>query len=195
MHPLTAALYLKRVEGRARDGRPIRPKSVSARAHAITRMKTFRDAGLIRCNYHDIDDFSIMHVAFEDGTVADLISSDIVLGGIHNWLEICATITARTATSIRTRPCRPTTPSRRTSRTSTSWRRSRQRRAGPAPRRTKTGSPATRRKWKAFYGCIATGTEPESNSMLAADAISTIYSAYVSAERTGAAVDVRTFGS
>ena len=25
-HPLTAALYLKRVEGRARDGNPIRPK-------------------------------------------------------------------------------------------------------------------------------------------------------------------------
>ena len=36
-HPLTAALYLKRVEGRARDGQPIRPKTVSARTHAITR--------------------------------------------------------------------------------------------------------------------------------------------------------------
>ncbi len=29
-HPLTAALYLKRVEGRARDGNPIRPAKVSA---------------------------------------------------------------------------------------------------------------------------------------------------------------------
>jgi predicted dehydrogenase len=30
-HPLTAALYLKRVEGQARTNRPIRPRSVSAR--------------------------------------------------------------------------------------------------------------------------------------------------------------------
>ena len=42
-HPLTAALYLKRVEGRARDGNPIRPRTVSARTHALTRMDNFRD--------------------------------------------------------------------------------------------------------------------------------------------------------
>ncbi|MHC4516944.1 MAG: Gfo/Idh/MocA family protein, partial [Planctomycetota bacterium] len=37
-HPLTAALYLKRVEGKARGGKPIRPKAVTARVHALTRM-------------------------------------------------------------------------------------------------------------------------------------------------------------
>jgi predicted dehydrogenase len=35
-HPLTAALYLKRVEGGARSGKPIRPRAVSARAHATS---------------------------------------------------------------------------------------------------------------------------------------------------------------
>ncbi len=89
-HPLTAALYLKRVEGRVRDGRPIRPKSVSARAHAITRLPAFRDAGHLRKDYYDIDDFSMVHVEFEDGTVATVFASDIVLGGVHNWLEVCA---------------------------------------------------------------------------------------------------------
>ena len=89
-HPLTAALYLKRVEGRARDGRPIRPKTISARTHAITRLPNFRDEGHIRTGYYDIDDFSAMHVEFEDGTVADVFASDVVVGGIHNWLEVSA---------------------------------------------------------------------------------------------------------
>src|SRR5512139_1456678 len=46
-HPLTASLYLKRVEGRARNGKPIRPRTVSARTHALTRMPGFRDEGHI----------------------------------------------------------------------------------------------------------------------------------------------------
>ncbi|MCP4640331.1 MAG: Gfo/Idh/MocA family oxidoreductase, partial [bacterium] len=89
-HPLTAALYLKRVEGRARDGKPIRPKAVSARCHAITRMDNFRDEGHIRRDYYDIDDFSMMHVVFEDDTLATVFASDIIVGGIHNWLEVAA---------------------------------------------------------------------------------------------------------
>ena len=80
-HPLTAALYLKQVEGKNRNNKPIRPKSVSARTHAITRLPDFKDAGHIRADYHDIDDFSLMHVLFEDGTIADIFASDIILGG------------------------------------------------------------------------------------------------------------------
>ncbi len=89
-HPLTAALYLKAVEGKARSGKPIRPAEVSSRTHAFTRLPAFRDEKHIRCDYHDIEDFSLMHVVFEDGTAADVFASDIVLGGIHNWLEVAA---------------------------------------------------------------------------------------------------------
>ncbi|MDP6059634.1 MAG: Gfo/Idh/MocA family oxidoreductase, partial [Pirellulaceae bacterium] len=89
-HPLTAALYLKRVEGRARDGTPIQPRAVSARTHALTRLDNLRDEGHIRRDYHDIDDFSMMHVVFQDDTIATVFASDIVLGGIHNWLEVAA---------------------------------------------------------------------------------------------------------
>ena len=46
---------------------------------------------------------------------------------------------------------------------------------------------------EAFYRTIAYGEPVESDSRLAADAISTIYSAYVSADRQGAAVEVRTY--
>jgi hypothetical protein len=90
VHPLTAALYLKRVEGRARHGKPIRPAAVSARMHSLTRLEGYADRGFLRTDYHDVEDFSATHVVFEDGTVADIFASEIVMGGIHNWLEVMA---------------------------------------------------------------------------------------------------------
>ena len=46
---------------------------------------------------------------------------------------------------------------------------------------------------EAFYRTIAYNEPLESDSSLAADAILTIYSAYVSAEKAGAEVAVKTF--
>jgi len=192
-HPLTAALYLKRVEGRARHGKPIRPASVSARAHAITRLPAFQDAGHIRCNYHDIDDFSMMHVEFDDGTVATVFASDIILGGIHNWLEVAAN-NHRTLCHINPNTSMQVYNPKRERfadiytvekiETKEGWT------AMSPDEDWTTGYP---QEMQAFYGCFASGERPESDSRLAADTISTIYSAYVSAERKGAAVPVRTF--
>ena len=192
-HPLTAALYLKRVEGNARDGRPIRPKAVSARTHAITRMETFRDEGHIRSDYYDIDDFSMMHVVFEDGTVSTTFASDIVHGGIHNWLEINAN-NHRTMCNINPNSAMQTyNPLEKNFEdiyvvekigTKQGW-------SCPSPDEDWfTGYP---QEIEAFYRAIAYGEAVESDSLLAADSISTIYSAYVSAERAGAEVPVRTF--
>ncbi len=89
-HPLGGMLYLKRVEGLARDGKPIRPASVCSRTHQITRLPNYRDAGLIRTDYHDIEDYGFMHVTFSDGTVADVLTSEIVLGGIYDYVEVFA---------------------------------------------------------------------------------------------------------
>jgi len=192
-HPLTAALYLKRVEGRARDGKPIRPATVSARAHAITRLPDFIDAGHIRCDYHDIDDFSVMHVTFEDGTVATVLASDIILGGIHNWLEIAAN-NHRTRCNIN-----PNTAVQTYNPVDANYAdiytvekiETKQGWTAMAPDEDwMTGYP---QEMEAFYASIAAGEPPESDIRLAADAISTIYSAYVSAERQGAAVDVKTY--
>ena len=88
--PLSAALYLKRVEGESSDGSTIVPVSVSARTHEITRMKTYRDEGFLRTSYTDVEDYGQMHITFSDGTVADIFSSELVLGGVHSWLEIFA---------------------------------------------------------------------------------------------------------
>ncbi len=192
-HPLTAALYLKRVEGKARDGEPIRPKSVSARTHALTRMDNFRDEGHIRCDYYDIDDFSMIHVVFEDDTIATVFASDIILGGIHNWLEVAAN-NHRTICNIN-----PNTAMQvynpKDSRfsdvytvekieTKQGWTNM------PPDEDWFTGYP---QEIEAFYRTVAYGDPVESDSALAADSISTIYSAYVSAEREGAAVPVKAF--
>jgi predicted dehydrogenase len=193
-HPLTAALYLKRVEGLARNGRPIRPKAVSSRTHAITRLPGFRDEGHIRCDYHDIDDFSLMHVEFDDGTVADIFASDIVLGGIHNWLEVCAN-NHRAICNINPNTAMQTYNPVEANfadiyvveklGTKQGW-------ACTSPEEDWfTGYP---QEIEAFYRTIAYDEPLETDSLLAADAVLTIYSAYVSAERHGAAVGVRLIG-
>ncbi|MBM4019413.1 MAG: Gfo/Idh/MocA family oxidoreductase [Planctomycetes bacterium] len=192
-HPLTAALYLKAVEGKARSGRPIRPASVSARAHAITRLPGFRDEGHIRCDYHDIDDFSLMHVVFEDGTVADIFASDIILGGIHNWVEVAAN-NHRTFCNLNPNTAMQTyNPVEANFKdiyvvekigTKQGW-------AFTSP--DEDWFSGYQQEMEAFYQTAAHGDPVESDSTLAANAISTIYSAYVSSERGGAEAPVRTF--
>jgi len=90
VHPLGALLYLKRIEGIARNGRPIRPVSVNSRVHEITRQKAYRDVKLIRTDYLDIEDYGFIHVTFEDGMVGDIITSEVVLGGIYDYVEVFA---------------------------------------------------------------------------------------------------------
>ena len=46
---------------------------------------------------------------------------------------------------------------------------------------------------EAFYRAVAGRQRPESDSRLGADCISTVYSAYLSAERKGAEVAVRAY--
>ena len=89
-HPLGAILYLKRREGVARLGRPIRPAAVSARTHAITKIPGFEDRGFLRTTYQDTEDYSMLHVVFDDGTVADIIASELVMGGIYDYIEVFA---------------------------------------------------------------------------------------------------------
>ena len=189
-HPLTAALYLKRVEGTVREKRPIRPRFVSSRVHALTREKQFIDAGHIRADYTDIEDFSMMHVVFEDGMVADIFASDIILGGIHNWLEVVAN-NHRTLCHINPNTAMQTyNPVDRYFKdiyvvekigTKQGW-------SSPAPDEDWiTGYPA---EMEAFYRTMAYGDPLESDSSLAADAISTIYCGYVSAEKKGSEVPI-----
>ena len=193
VHPLTAALYLKRVEGRQRDGKPIRPAAVSARVHEITRLDGYRDRGHLRSDYHDVEDFAVLHVVFEDGTIADIFASEIVMGGIHNWLEVTAN-NHRTVCNINPNTAMQTYNPVESQfeniyvvekiGTKQGW-------APTAPDEDfVTGFP---QEVEAFYRAIGGGQPPESDSRLAADCISTVYSAYLSASRNGAEVPVKAY--
>jgi len=89
-HPLGAILYLKRKEGLARLAKPIRPAAVTARTHSITKLPGFEDRGFLRTTYQDTEDYSFIHVVFDDGTVADVTASELVLGGIYDFVEVFA---------------------------------------------------------------------------------------------------------
>ena len=89
-HPLAAALYLKRGEGIARDGAPIRPRAVVAEVGNLTRNPVFvaEQPKFIQDGWHDVEDWGAMLVTFDDGSVAQITASDAVLGGIRNTLTV-----------------------------------------------------------------------------------------------------------
>ena len=184
-HPLTAALYLKKVEGRARFGKPIRPASVTARIHALTQLPNFVDTGHIRSDYNDIEDFAMIHVTFEDGTVATVFASEIVLGGVHNWLEVCAGNHRAICNLNPSNQMQTYNPEEHQFDdiyvvekigTKQGW-------AMTAP--DEDFSHGFPQEIEAFYRTAAFGEDVESDSELAADCIATIYSGYVSAANGG----------
>lgn len=189
-HPLSAALYLKQAEGKIRNGIAIRPASISARTHAITRMKGYRDEGNLRTTYRDIEDFAQMHITFEDGTIADIFASELVLGGVHNWIEV-NTSNHRTICNISPNNAMQTyTPHAKyyndvyiveKTETKEGW-------SSVSP--DESWFTGYQHEMEAFYRSAAFNEPIESGSRLAADVISTIYAGYLSAERKGAEVPV-----
>ena len=189
-HPLTACLYLKQVEGRVRTGTPIRPATVSARVHEITRLPGFRDRGFLRTDYEDVEDYSQLHVTFEDGTVANVFATELVLGGVHNWLEVFAN---NHRTTCRLNPVNlldTYNPEGAQFRdiyvvekigTKEGW-----------------SHPAADEEWQqGFYAeiqdfveCCVSGRRPQSGALIAHDTVATLYAGYVSAERNGQEVTV-----
>lgn len=189
-HPLSAALHLKRVEGETRDGRPIRPASVSARTHAITRLERFRDAGFLRTNYRDVEDYAQVHLTFGDGTVADIFASELVLGGVHNWLEVFAN-NHRTRCNLNPTNALETYNPREELLedvyvvekigTKQGW---------SHPAADEDWQQGYVRELQDFMDSFAANREPLSSGELARDTIAVIYSAYVSAERRGTEVEI-----
>src|SRR5262249_37357643 len=189
-HPLTACLYLKAVEGRAHGSRPIRPATVSCRVHDITRLPAFRDRGFLRTDYDDVEDYSQLHVTFEDGTVADVFATELVLGGVHNWLEVFAN---NHRTTCRLNPVNlldTYNPEAAQFRdiylveklgTKEGW-----------------SHPAADEEWQqGFYGeiqdfleCCVSGRRPQSDADLARDTVATLYAGYASAARNGQEIAV-----
>jgi len=184
-HPLSAALYFKQIEGIAKDGKPIRPKSVSCRTHSITRLENFEDQGHLRTSYTDVEDYALAHIVFEDGTVADITASELQHGGVKNYLEVHAN-NHRTICNLTPNNAMQTyNPVEENFKdiyvvektgTKMGW-------SNISP--DEAWFNGYQHEMEAFYRVISEGGRIESNSLLAADTIATIYTAYLSAERNG----------
>ncbi|CAN5815545.1 Gfo/Idh/MocA family oxidoreductase [soil metagenome] len=189
-HPITAALYLKQVEGLTNNGKAIRPISVSARTHVVTRSANYINQGHLRDSYTDVEDYASVHIVFEDGSFADIVASELLHGGVKNYVEVHAN-NHRTICNITPNNAMQT--------------------YNPVDENFKdiyvVEKTGTKQGWsfispdeawfngyqhemEAFYRTVAFGDAIESNSQLAADVITTIYTAYVSAEMQGATIDI-----
>ncbi len=192
-HPIAAAIYLKHVEGKNRNGIPIRPKTISTRTHAITRLPNYINEGHLKDTYKDVEDYASSHIVFEDGTIADIVVSELLHGGVKNYVEVHAN-NHRTICNITPNNVMQT--------------------YNPVEENfsdiyvvEKTG---TKQGWsfispdegwfngyqhemEAFYKSAALGLPIESNSKLASDVIATIYAGYLSAEQKGVEVSVNIF--
>lgn len=190
VHPLGGVLYLKRIEGLARHGRPIRPRTVSARTHQLTRLPGYHDRQLLRTDYHDIEDYGVMHLVFEDGTVADIMTGEIVLGGIYDFIEVFAN-NHRTRCHLSPVHIVDTYNPRAAQykdiylvekcSTQEGW-------SPAAPDENFTMG--YQGEVQDFVTCAAHGTEPQSGLELALDTTAATYAAYVSAERRGQETDI-----
>lgn len=189
-HPLSAILYLKQVEGVANGGRPIRPKAVSARVHEITRNPSYKDAGFLRTEYHDIEDYCQIHVVFEDGMVADVFASEIVLGGVYNYLEVFSN-NHRARCHMSPNNCMELYNPKEEQLadvyimerlgTKQGW-------STPSPDESfMFGYP---QEIQDFMEAIYLDREPKSGPVLGRDTIAVLYSAYLSAQRGGQEVDI-----
>jgi len=189
-HPLTAILYLKQIEGRTHYGKAIRPKTVSARTQEITRNPRFKDKGFLRTDYKDIEDYCQMHVVFDDGMVADVFASEIVMGGVHNWLEIFANNHRTRCNMSPSNAMELYNPKEEQLAdvylvekigTKQGW-------STPAPDENfMFGYP---QEIQDFVEAVTMDREPKCGMLAASDIVAVMYAAYVSAERKGTEVEV-----
>lgn len=189
-HPLTAILYLKGIEGYVRNGKPIRAKKVSCRVHELTRSPNFIDEGYLRTEYYDVEDYAQLHVVFEDGMVADIFASEVVMGGVNNYIEIFANnfrIRCNLGQSDLIRLYNPKEEQLKNVYivekigTKQGW-------SFPSPDEDWLfGYP---QELYDFVQSYLTGKEPQSDSRLGFDTVAVLYSAYLSAERKGQEVQI-----
>ena len=183
-HPIGGVLYLKQAEGLARDGKPIRPRSVVAEVGRLTRIESFvaEKEKFLKTGLADCEDWGAAIITFEDGSVAEVASSDVVLGGIYNRVQIYCSQGRIECNLNPTNQCVAYAPSESafgdeylTEKIST--------RAGwsfPSPdEHWASGYP---QEMQDFIECVAEGRQPLSGWLLARDVVAVTYAAYVSAE-------------
>lgn len=85
-HPLSAVLYLKQVEAKAR-GETIGVASVTGDVGNVTAGLKPEERTYIKANPVDVEDWGTLTATFSDGTKATVFSGDMIMGGVRNLIE------------------------------------------------------------------------------------------------------------
>ena len=86
-HPLSAVLYLKQVEAKAR-GEKITVSSVTCDVGNVAACLPAGERGVVKSNPVDVEDWGTLTATFSDGTKATVFSGDMIAGGVRNLMEI-----------------------------------------------------------------------------------------------------------
>ena len=190
-HPLGAVLQLKQWEGERKRGKPIRPSSIMCEVGNLTWIESFRqeEKHFLKTDWKDVEDWGIMVLKFEDGSVAEIIAGDTTLGGVHNYLEAYLSNARLRANINPNDSCVAYAPSpeifgdeyiTEKIETKGGW-------TLPSPEEAwNQGQP---QEMADFVAAIAEDREPISGFLLARDVTLVLYAAYVSAEE-GRRVDL-----
>jgi predicted dehydrogenase len=191
VHPIGAALHLKYEEGRRRNGIPIRPKSVVGQVANLTGIASFKQEPRhhVVTGWKDVEDWASVIVTFDDGSVAQLTSTDTRMGGISNHLTAFGSRSVVTANINPNTMCQAYTPDGsyfkdeyvvEKAETKEGW-------SFPAPDEDAvTGYPDELRD---FIGAVSQRRAPRSDLMLATDVMLVVYAGYLSASE-GRQVDL-----
>ena len=85
-HPLSAVLYLKQVEAKAR-GETVSVASVICDVGNVSACLRSDERAFIKANPIDVEDWGTLTVTFSDGTKATVLSGDMIMGGVRNLIE------------------------------------------------------------------------------------------------------------
>jgi predicted dehydrogenase len=85
-HPLSAVLYLKQVEAKAR-GERIGVSAVTADVGNVTACLADGERTYIKAKPIDVEDWGTLTLTFSDGTKSTVFSGDMIMGGVRNVVE------------------------------------------------------------------------------------------------------------
>ena len=86
-HPLTAALWLKMQQAQAR-GEEIKVESVLADVEQVTSKLSSYEHRHIAASPRDVEDMATVVIRFSDGSIANIVACDTLLGGSKNTINL-----------------------------------------------------------------------------------------------------------
>ena len=184
-------LQLKQEEGERRTGKAIRPASVMCEWGNLTHIPAFQaeTEKLLRTGWKDVEDWAVMILKFEDGSVAEIKAADTTLGAVHNFLEAHLSNARLRANINPNNACVAYAPAERIFADEYIMEKLETKAGWSTPGVDDPWMQGYAKEVEDFVGAIAEDREPLAGAIIARDVSVVLYGAYVAAEE-GRRVDL-----